>query len=434
MATITRRASREATAPVQMPSPSPTTRKALRWQRVAELAVAIAGVGAALAVLEGSWWWAVVRVLAAGVVVSRTLLVLRRGSRRSSAVATFVVGLVALAAGGALGASYARAGASVRLVGGVTMAAAGLVLLAVGIGWLLRSVDGWKRIAVIPVALCAVYAIGSPVAVATYATNVGRAPLGAATPADRGLQAIDVTFTTTDGVHLSGWYVASTNRAAVVLLHGASSTRTAVLDQAVVLARHGYGVLLFDARGMGRSGGRAMALGWYGDRDVAAAVDYLRSRADVDPNRIGALGESMGGEEAIGAMASDRRLRAVVAEGATNRVLSDWNWLSDRYGLRGTLQRGIHWLTSNLTDLLTAARPPVSLRIAVAKAAPRPVLLIAAGTVPDEANADRYIQDGAPQSVQLWIVPGAPHTGGLRTQPGEWEQRVIAFFDRTLAA
>ena len=47
--------------------------------------------------------------------------------------------------------------------------------------------------------------------------------------------------------------------------------RSAVLDQAAVLARHGYGVLLYDARGMGRSGGRAMNFGWYGDRDLAAA-------------------------------------------------------------------------------------------------------------------------------------------------------------------
>jgi len=91
-------------------------------------------------------------------------------------------------------------------------------------------------------------------------------------------------------VTLSGWYVPSRNRAAVVLLHGASSTRSNVLDHALVLAGRGYGVLLYDARGHGRSGGRAMELGWYGDRDIAAAVDYLEKRNDVDPPRIAALG------------------------------------------------------------------------------------------------------------------------------------------------
>jgi hypothetical protein len=34
--------------------------------------------------------------------------------------------------------------------------------------------------------------------------------------------------------------------------------------------------------------------------------------------------------------------------------------------------------------------------------------------------------------VELWIVPGAGHTGGLRTQPEEWERRVSSFLHRTL--
>ena len=70
---------------------------------------------------------------------------------------------------------------------------------------------------------------------------------------------------------LSGWYVPSRNGAAVVLLHGAGSTRSAVLPHAVVLADDGFGVLLYDARGHGRSQGRAMDFGWYGDLGVAAA-------------------------------------------------------------------------------------------------------------------------------------------------------------------
>jgi len=149
------------------------------------------------------------------------------------------------------------------------------------------------------------WAVVKPLWAAVYATNVPRPELGSATPADRGMKYEEVAFTTADGVKLSGWHVPSSNRAAVVLLHGASSTRSSVLAQAAVLARRGYGVLLFDARGHGRSGGRA----------------------NVDPGRIGAVGMSMGGEQVIGAIAEDERIRAVVAEGATNRVLEDHDWL-----------------------------------------------------------------------------------------------------------
>ena len=140
---------------------------------------------------------------------------------------------------------------------------------------------------------------------------------------------------TDDEVTLAGWYVPSANRAAVVVLHGAGPTRSDVLGQAAVLNAAGFGVLMVDARGRGDSGGRAMDFGWHGDRDIAAATAYLARRPDVDAHRIGAVGMSMGGEEALGATATNDALRAVVAEGATTRAAADEAWLSDRYGLRG---------------------------------------------------------------------------------------------------
>jgi dienelactone hydrolase len=279
------------------------------------------------------------------------------------------------------------------------------------------------------VTLSGLLALGPAVA----ATNVPRDHLGMGTPADFGLDHADVAFETSDGVELSGWYLPSQTGAAVVLLHGAGSTRSAVLDHAVVLARSGFGVLLLDARGHGQSGGDAMDFGWHGDQDVAAAVSYLETRPDVDESRIGAVGLSMGGEQALGALGSDPRLRAVVAEGATGRVAQDRAWMPDEYGLRGWIQQRLDWITFQTADLLTSARPPDSLRASVATAG-RPVLLITAGDVPDEAVAARFIASGAPSTVEIWQVAGTGHTGALGTQPVEWKQRVVAFLRTTLAA
>jgi dienelactone hydrolase len=177
-----------------------------------------------------------------------------------------------------------------------------------------------------------------------------------------------------------------------------------------------------------------MDFGWYGDLDVDAAVTYLEDRPDVEQGRVAAVGMSMGGEEALGAAAADPRLQAVVAEGATNRVPADKAWLSDAYGWRGQAQEALERLVYGTADLLTAARPPRPLRAAVAAAAPRPVLLIAAGDVPDEPEAGRYIQSGSPATVELWTAPGAGHTGALQAHPGEWEQRVTTFLDRAIGS
>jgi uncharacterized protein len=59
----------------------------------------------------------------------------------------------------------------------------------------------------------------------------------------------DVDFTTSDGLRLEGWYVRSRNGAAVISFPGRADSQ----EQAKMLARHGYGGLLFDRRGEGES-------------------------------------------------------------------------------------------------------------------------------------------------------------------------------------
>lgn len=398
----------------------------------AEIGVGAVAIGLVPILVDGRLPWIAVRLLAAAV-VGMVLHALIRRPARLAGTALIVAGVIGAAAGGAIAVPYLSAsGIGLRSCGGVMAAVGGVALIACGAGMVRERVRGWRRLPAVAVGLLAIYVIGFPIAYATAAVNVPRRAIADQNPGDRGLEFVEATFATSDGVLLSGWYIPSRNRATVIVLHGASSTRSAVLDHAVVLARHGYGVLLFDARGLGRSAGRAMNLGWYGDVDMRAAVDYVRARTDVDPTRIAALGESMGGEEAIGALANDARLRAVVAEGATNRVIGDWSWLPGRYGVRGRFQHLVNRLAFGLTDLMTDAEPPSTLRSAVTAAAPRPILLIAAGNVPDERYADEFIRASSPGTVELWVAEGANHTGALRTDPSEWTRRVTSFLDDAL--
>jgi pimeloyl-ACP methyl ester carboxylesterase len=206
----------------------------------------------------------------------------------------------------------------------------------------------------------------------------------------------------------------------------------AVLPQAAVLARHGFTALLLDARGHGRSEGRAMDFGWRGDQDLDGAVDYLAELPEVAPGRIGLLGLSMGGEESLGALGADPRVRAVAAEGVTARTAGDKAaWLPG--GLDGWLQRRIDTATYAAAGLLSGVPQPVDLRTALDTPPGRPVLLIAAGTDPDEQAAAGRLRAGNESRVQEWVVAGSRHTGGLATRPQEWESRVVGFLDAALA-
>ena len=132
------------------------------------------------------------------------------------------------------------------------------------------------------------------------------------TPAAAGLAYEDVTFTAPDGVELKGWFIpaGTTPGPAVVWVHGwlwnrlgNVAGRVPFTDRDVdflpptkALHDAGFHVLLFDLSNHGESGSRLpLTFGPWEARDFQGAVAYLRSRDDVDTDRIGAVGTSMGG-------------------------------------------------------------------------------------------------------------------------------------------
>ena len=113
---------------------------------------------------------------------------------------------------------------------------------------------------------------------------------------------------------------------AVIIVPGSGGIGPHHLEQARDLVAAGFAVLILDpfhARGIGDTIADQGKLTWAASAyDVLAALTYLRTRADIDPDRIGAVGSSRGGTAvmmAIAAPFSDavigrgRGLRAVVA-------------------------------------------------------------------------------------------------------------------------
>lgn len=390
--------------------------------------------GAALAVLlalDGSAVWRVARVLAAIALTAWAAWLTRRSGRAGRGMIALVAGIAGLVAGaGVASAHLAKAGLDTAAALALMVLTCGIVLLGCGVAALVRATPGWWRLLAVPAALAILWFVLFPLTMAVNATNRPAGPLGSATPASYGLPYRNVTFRTTDGVRLSAWYIAPRNGAAVVLLPGAGATRSSVLGQAAVLARHGYGALLADTRGHGRSGGHAMDFGWWGDRDIAAAVSFMAQQPGVRAGRIAVLGLSMGAEQAIAAAGADPRIRAVVAEGVTGMQLADHGWLPR--GIDGALTRGMEWVQYTAAGLLSGAPRPAPLRDAIRAAAPRPVLIIAGNAVPDEPVAARWFQAASPASVQTWVVPHAGHTAALATRPSAWETHVIGFLNAAL--
>jgi MYXO-CTERM domain-containing protein len=264
-----------------------------------------------------------------------------------------------------------------------------------------------------------------PLGLAYVTTHTARAIVP---PNHLGVPHEDVAFTTSDGLRLEGWYVPSRNGAAVIAFPG----RNGPQKQTRMLARHGYGVLLFDRRGEGESEGEPNAWGWGGEKDIKAAIAFLERRPDVEHGRIGGIGLSVGGEMMLEAASETEALKAVVSEGAGARAFSD-ELDHDMSGVEKWLNATSSAVKAAAVAVFANQSPPPNLKDVVGRIAPRPLLLIAAPNSPagEDLNRGYFKAAGAPKT--LWEIPESKHVGGLTARPAEYERRVTRFFDDALA-
>jgi hypothetical protein len=304
---------------------------------------------------------------------------------------------------------------------------AGVLLVAIGLVTLWRSRKGGSRVrryvrrAFLAVGfLLALFLLLFPIASTYVYTHSARAYVP--TPA-LGAPHEDVAFTTGDGLRLKGWYVPSENGATVIVFPG----RRGPQKPAKLLVEHGYGVLLFDRRGEGESEGDPNALGWAGARDLHAALAYLRGRPEVDDERIGGLGLSVGGEMMLQAAAETDGLKAVVSEGAGVRSVRD---AADSTGTERWTTTPVWSLTTVGTALFASDLPPRALADLSAEVS-EPALFIYATPGQGGENLTPTYYEAAQGPKELWPAPGG-HTGAIDAAPEEYERRVVGFFDRTL--
>jgi uncharacterized protein len=134
------------------------------------------------------------------------------------------------------------------------------------------------------------------------------------------VQRQDVEFAVDGGVLLRGWLFVPDSpgpHPGITMAHGFAGVKEHGLQRfAHVFADAGFVVLVHDHRGFGASEGelRFDVDPWVQIADWRRAISYLESHPAVDPDRIGLWGSSYAGGHAIVLGATDRRLRAVVAQ------------------------------------------------------------------------------------------------------------------------
>ncbi|MBF6591818.1 MAG: alpha/beta hydrolase [Ktedonobacterales bacterium] len=268
------------------------------------------------------------------------------------------------------------------------------------------------------------------------------------TPAALSLTYADVTFPSRgDHIPLRGWFIPGvlpggrlTDDRVVITLHGNGGNRERVLNFSADLARHGFAILSFDMRGMGESPAAPLTLGYFEQRDVLGAVDFLRSGtlpfAQLGrPRIIGGWGVSMGAATMLLAAAQEPAIRAVVSDCAYADIVPILEReIPKRSNLPEAFTPGGLVATNFLFGVDYYQIRPEAV---VARIAPRPLYFI-------HGTADAYIPPAhmatlataaraAPGAqVQAWLVPGAGHAKSYDVATAEYISRMVSFFSSAL--
>ncbi len=254
-------------------------------------------------------------------------------------------------------------------------------------------------------------------------------------PRNAGLPQEDVNIAGQDGVILKGWLVSQKRgkktRGTILYLHGVGDCKTDGVAHARLFYEQGYNVLLYDSRAHGESGGAFCTYGYHEKHDVTAAISFLQAKKTLKVGHIGVFGTSMGAAVAIQAAASDKRIKAVVAEAC----FTDLRTISVDY------QRRIVKMPWHFLRNVAMAR---SQRIARFKARDvSPVLDVRNLGIPllfVHGTADRLINyeysktlyHYANEPKEILLIPGGNHTDVWEIAGDKYENKILSFFSKNL--
>lgn len=301
----------------------------------------------------------------------------------------------------------------------------------------------WKRISIgaalaIPVLLLiAIVGFLPPLLTAAQRQEI------VGTPADYDIAYEEVSFTTSDGVEIKGWWMPDATppgiddftgeeidtQGVIVFVHGANSNRAASFVNGFplfkTLTHMRHHVLTIDLRNAGLSdawGAEKLDWGVAEARDVIAAVDYAQQRGGDVP--IIPFGVSMGGAAVINAAVEDKRIRGLVL---LDPMLDTYDTM-----MRGTVAgtgfpKALAHVTTTAAGLLHGA--PAFTQTALDRAKPydRPTLLLQDEKDPVNRTVHAQVLADANRNIDLWIAPHPAEDHPRLVSSGGWGTHVAAY-------
>lgn len=330
---------------------------------------------------------------------------------------------------GALIGYYARALISGILAGALFGAAAGL-LFELLFGLLGRNKFIYRRRALLVVILEIPFfvLVMGPYAFVLAETAPNPHPVCCETPLDFGaLEYEDVQIEAESGIVLSGWYVPPEEQTGtmIVLLHGSQADRRGTIWHASRLIQAGYGVLMYDQRGLGESTGDSLSFGWRDGADLLAVIDFLEAQPEVISERIGVVGLSLGAQIALNAAHQDPgAVAAFWLDGLPAQTMADF---PEPENYRERFATFINRVILRMTELHLGQPAPPAMQDILPQIE-QPLILVVGAQDNFEARVNARYEEVVGPLTFVWTIPQAGHLGGPALIPDEYTTRMLQYF------
>jgi len=248
---------------------------------------------------------------------------------------------------------------------------------------------------------------------------------------------IEVVLNSFDNTQLKGLYLPSRNGAAVIVQHGYGNHAGSVLHIANMLYQQGYGVLTMDLRTHGRSEGELVTFGRDEAKDMQYAFDYLVAREDVNPEKIGIYGWSLGGATVLIHGANNPGVKAVVADSPFDAI--NYENMKEFIDLPWPMPSIVRFFTSVRSGVDFDKDSPMT-NISAYRTKPLFIMIAGKDTVVDHNSGERIVTainamettTERTKDLIIWREPNYKHVRFSFNAPEKFSKDVGAFFKKHL--
>jgi esterase/lipase len=242
---------------------------------------------------------------------------------------------------------------------------------------------------------------------------------------------IPLSFVDKSGGEHEGWLLLGLRGAPVIILcHGYDSNRSDLLSLGSILRENHFNVYLFNFHGP-KARESFSNLGPRQASDLVSAIEAVTKQPDVNPNRVGVFGTSIGGYAALAAAEADSKVKAMVVD--TTYTTPEKMFNSQIEHLLGGSTGIFHILTDAEFHLACIGGASDSMQADLPKLANVPKLFISGRDNPSLAAMTEEIYNQSPQPKQMLVMEHSASGLAIEAEKKEFEDQALNFFLQNLS-